>query len=293
MSYEYIKGMGQIDQNVVCPPGEIAHSGRCYPAPTEVPVPISAIEGQMPIPFPPRPPQWTKSFSECKSVGGQVIWASGGILPITEQIRAGISSRWCPQSGKTRESVTSAAELERMRSSGVTAIRAMGPEWEKCCYPQSFVDKMEARDAQLRAEYIASPAYQQALAQQEQLAQQSRAAMIRREIQSVAARSPAIAPAGSECVETQGGVTVSYPIPEEVFAGKVGDITSLLPSGCTYTRRFYDSESLELCCSPNVAAQLTAPVKEEQPVEEKKEIPWGWIAAAALGAGALVWLLKR
>jgi hypothetical protein len=52
---------------------------------------------------------------------------------------------------------------------------------------------------------------------------------------------------------------------------------------------------MELCCSPQAAALLSAPAEDQAVVEngKEKDIPWAWIAAAALGAGALVWFLKR
>lgn len=284
MTYEYMTGMGTTEEKIICPPGSIAHEGTCRPtAQPRLPTP----SGVQLMPFPPAPDTWRKSFDECKKVGGKTVWSGGWQLPISEQVRAGISSRWCPHSGKTRASQAPAEELERMRA-GVT-MRVRGAEWEKCCYPQSFIDRMEARDAQLQADYLASPEYQRAKAQREQHFQQQQEAMIRREIERVVQRRPAVSAAGSGCAEIQDGATVSYPIPEEVFL-RQAKLSEVVPAGCKETGRFYDTEHFELCCSPQSVARLQA---DDQQVADSKEIPpWQLILGTGAVVGAVVWFMK-
>lgn len=289
MSYEYMTGLG-ADGAIVCPPGTIAHEGTCHPT---VQPRIAVPAGTTQLAFPPAPEQWRKSFDECKRVGGQVVWSGGWQPSVATQVRAGISSRWCPQSGNTRRSTAPAEERERARTTGL--MREMGPEWEKCCYPQAFVEQMEARDARLRAEYLASPEYQRAKEQQEQLVEQHRREMLRRGLERYVEQRPAVASAGSGCAEVQDGVTVRYPIPEQVFSGQAR-ITEIVPSGCRTTGRFYDVENVEICCLPQEAAEISAPAADVQAATtngEEKKIPWMWLAVAALGAGALMWVFKR
>lgn len=101
------------------------------------------------------------------------------------------------------------------------------------------------------------------------------------------------------CVTGSGSAPRSWSEHE----ARVAAASPLAPSSCP-TNCWWDESSRRCECAPYGPLPSAPPEPVEtppQPVvtngqaqpEAARPIPWGWIAIAALGAGALVWFVKR